>query len=340
VSSSRRRVGVALLLDRPVADAVDGLRRAVGDPSLGRVAAHLTLVPPVNVGAGQLAGALAAVRAAAAAQPGPLLLTLGPPATFLPANPVLYLDVGGDLDALRRLREAVFVPPLQRTLTWPWVPHVTLAESASESRIAAAVAALDRFAVMTSVECVTILEERRGRVWTPLADAALGPPAVIGRGGLAVEITRGRVLDPEVRAMFEAARLAVPGRESTEPELTRGELGGPESPALELTGRASTGADATLPRRSAAGPPIVLSARREGKVAGAGVAWRSDGGGQVAVIVAPAIRRQGVGGMVLAHLEAAVRAAEWECPVLYAHGPAGFYQARSRWSVPVGSTRT
>ena len=165
MSASRRRLGVALLLDPPVADAVDGLRRAVGDPSISRVAAHLTLVPPVNVGAGQLASALAALRAAAARQAGPLQLTLGPPATFLPDNPVLYLDVGGDLDALRALRDRRVRPPLQRTLTWPWVPHVTLAETASEARIAAALAALDRFAVVTTVECVTILEERPGRVW-------------------------------------------------------------------------------------------------------------------------------------------------------------------------------
>jgi 2'-5' RNA ligase/GNAT superfamily N-acetyltransferase len=314
VSGSRHRLGVALLLDPPVDDAVDGLRRALGDPSIGRVAAHLTLVPPVNVGAGQLPAALAAVRAAAAGQAGPLELTLGPPATFLPTNPVLYLDVGGDLDALRRLRDAVFVPPLRRALSWPWVPHVTLADSASEARIAAALAALDRFAVVTSVACVTVLEEHRGRVWRPLADAALGPPAVIGRGGLAVEITRGRVPDPEVHHLIKAAAA---------------------DPGSALTARAEAG-----PWWHPVGPPIVLSARREGQVAGAGVAWRSDAGGQVAVTVAPGARRQGIGGMVLAHLEAAVRAAEWECPVLHAHGPAAFYQARSRWSVPGGPLRT
>jgi hypothetical protein len=209
------------------------------------------------------------------------------------------------------------------------VPHVTLADTASEARIDAALAALDRFAMVTSVECITILEERRGRVWRPLADAALAPPAVIGRGGLAVEITRGRIVDPETHALFDAVGGVAPGlavmwpetdQESTEPELF-----GPES---------------TRPGWQPAGLPIVLSARREGQVVGAGVAWRSDAGGQVAVIVGPGTRRQGIGGMVLAHLEAAVRAAEWECPVLHAHGPAGFYQARSGWSVPVGSTRT
>jgi 2'-5' RNA ligase len=310
MSASRRRLGVALLFEPPVAAAVDGLRRALGDPSIGRVAAHLTLVPPVNVRADQLPSALAALRAAAARQAGPLQLTLGPPATFLPDNPVLYLDVGGDLDALRALRAAVFVPPLLRTLSWPWVPHVTLAETASEARIAAALTALDRFAVVATVEGVTLLEEGPGRVWQPLADAALGPPAVIGRGGLAVEITRGRLLDPEVEGLLAAV-------------------------AADITAAQFTGPGPRPGHR-----PIVLSARREGQVVGVGRAWSSDAGGQVAVLVAPATRGQGIGGMVLTQLEAAVRAAEWECPVLHAHGPPGFYRARSRWSVPVPPTRT
>jgi 2'-5' RNA ligase len=310
MSASRRRLGAALLFESPVAEAVDGLRRALGDPSIGRVAPHLTLVPPVNVRADQFPSALAALRAAAARQRGPLQLTLGPPATFLPDNPVLYLDVGGDLDALRALRAAVSVPPLQRTMSWPWVPHVTLADTASEVRIAAALTALDRFAVVTTVEGVTLLEEHRGRVWQPLADAVLGPPAVIGRGGLAVEITRGRVLDPEAWHLLETA-----------------------------------GAGGTAPQSIGPGPrpghrPMVLTARREGQVVGVGLAWRSDAGGQVVVFVAPATRRQGIGGIVLTQLEAAVRAAEWECPVLHAHGPPGFYRARSRWSVPVAPTRT
>jgi 2'-5' RNA ligase len=312
VVSTRRRLGVALLLDPPVADAVDGLRRAVGDPSLGRVGPHVTLVPPINVRADQLGAALEAVRAAAAAQAGPLTLTLGPPATFLPDNPVLYLEVGGDLEALRDLRDAVFVAPLARSLTWPWIPHVTLADTADEDRIVAAVAALDRFTAVARVEHIVLLHEMPGRIWVPLADAALGPRVVVGRGGLALEITRGRTLDPEVLQMI-------------------GDAGAP--PDRGEGGAAPTG-----------GPsfPLVLSGRRERQIAGVAAAWRADDGGHVAVLVRPGARGQGIGGILLAQLEAAVRVAGWECPVLHADGPAGFYQARSGWAVPsrTAPTRT
>ena len=61
-------LGVALVLDAPVACEVQGLRRALGDGSLQRIAPHLTLVPPVNVRAGGLDEALAVLRTAASAR--------------------------------------------------------------------------------------------------------------------------------------------------------------------------------------------------------------------------------------------------------------------------------
>ena len=50
---------------------------------------------------------------------------------------------------------------------------------------------------------VVLLEERERR-WHPLADACLGPPAVVGRGGLELEIIEGRMLGPDVLAMAES----------------------------------------------------------------------------------------------------------------------------------------
>jgi 2'-5' RNA ligase len=198
----RLRLGVALLVPPPHDAAVDALRRAVGDPALDRIPAHLTLVPPVNVRADRLDDALAVLRAAAGLV-GAFAVRLGPPATFLPVNPVLYLPVVGtpddaDVATLHRLRDAVFTDPLARPLTWPFVPHVTLADEAAPERIAAAQAALTDFRLEFTVTRVHLLREGTDRRWEPVADAELGPPAVIGRGGLELELTRAQQPDPSL----------------------------------------------------------------------------------------------------------------------------------------------
>jgi 2'-5' RNA ligase len=88
----KRRLGVVLLVPPPWAAEIDGLRRALGDGALGRIAPHLTLVPPVNVREEDVPAALAVLRSAAAEVDGPsLVVRLGPAATFSPENPVVYL---------------------------------------------------------------------------------------------------------------------------------------------------------------------------------------------------------------------------------------------------------
>src|ERR687898_2584630 len=167
----RRRLGVALVLPEPVATEIDGLRRALGDGSLGRIPAHLTLVPPVNVAVDDVPAALD-VLSSAASQTRPLDLRLGPPTTFHPVTPVVYLGVDGDVTALHALRDRVFHPPLERRLTRPFVPHVTLADEIDPVRIPGAVAALADYVVDVRFEAVHLLEEGRGRVWRPIADAS------------------------------------------------------------------------------------------------------------------------------------------------------------------------
>jgi 2'-5' RNA ligase len=204
----RVRLGVALLVPAPLDSEVDGMRRALGDGTLGRMPAHLTLVPPVNVREDRLGEALAVLRRAAAAT-RPFTITLGPPATFLPDSPTVYLSVAGDVQALR---DRVFVDPLARPLTWPFVPHVTLADEADPDRIAAALHALAGYTVDVAFDRVHLLREGPGRVWTPIADAAFAPPAVIGRGGLPVEITVTQTVDPQARALAGAEPLVVTAR--------------------------------------------------------------------------------------------------------------------------------
>ena len=166
----KARLGVALLIPSPFDREVDALRRALGDPALGRIPAHLTLVPPVNVA--EVKEATAVLRRAAAPA-RPIRLELGPIATFLPDNPVLYLSVHGELDDLHALRDRVFKPPLERELTWPFVPHVTIADESTPARIEAALVAMADYRAEITFDAVTLLQEGPGRVWTPIAAVPL-----------------------------------------------------------------------------------------------------------------------------------------------------------------------
>lgn len=165
-----RRLGVVLLLPPPVTTEVDGLRRALGDGALGRIPPHLTLVPPVNVAAGAMADAVVVLREAAKAT-RPLDLRLGPATTFDPVTPVVYLQVAGEVEALRALRDRVFTPPLSRSLTHSFVPHVTVADDMDPDRIPAAVAALADYVADVRIDALHLLEQGRGRVWRPIAEA-------------------------------------------------------------------------------------------------------------------------------------------------------------------------
>src|SRR5690606_33842453 len=98
----RLRLGVAVPVPSPVAAEVDVLRRACGAADVERIPAHCTLVPPVNVREDRLDDAVDVLRAAAAAT-RPFDVTLGPPGSFLPTNPVLYLALSEGADAVRRL---------------------------------------------------------------------------------------------------------------------------------------------------------------------------------------------------------------------------------------------
>jgi 2'-5' RNA ligase len=207
---ARQRLGVVLLVPQPLATEIDGVRRALGDGALGRIAPHITLVPPVNVAERDLPKAFSLVRTAATAV-APLDLRVGPVRTFAPVNPVAYLEIGGEpqvLDALERLRSACLEGPLHRTSDHEFVPHVTVADDLVPERLDVAAALLRDFSAEVTIDHVHVLAELPGRIWRPVADAPLGErPAVVGRGGLPLELSVSGRPDAESAALlsFEEA---------------------------------------------------------------------------------------------------------------------------------------
>lgn len=301
----RRRVGVVLVVPQPIASEIDGLRRALDDGSLGRIPAHLTLVPPVNVREDEVPDALRVLRDAAATT-SPFTVELGPPATFSPVNPVVYLAVDGDgRDEVVRLRDAVFRPPLERSLTWPFEPHITIAdEVASADRIAAALSSLRDYTVDVTFDRIAMLEQGESRVWRPIAEVPFERPSVVGRGGgLEITLDRSTMLDDEA----ERWTLSEWATYSTT------EYGFPEEDV-----------------------PFAIAARRDGAVVGTATGALSQDDAYLArLIVSSSERGTGVGSRLLAATESL--AAERGCRRLtlrtQAEGSARrFYEARG-WKV-------
>lgn len=299
----KRRLGVVLLIPPPWSHEIDGLRRAFGDGSLGRIPAHITLVPPVNVREDAVADALSVLRRAAAAT-RPFGVDLGPPATFLPVNPVAYLAVDGDgADEVHRLRDAVFRGPFERDLTWPFVPHATLADEADPDRIRAALGALRDYEVRVTFDRVHVLEQGDSRMWRAIADAPFSAPAVIGRGGLELELATSANLDTDASRWTDTAWAAD----------AMAEYGTVEDDA-----------------------PFAIATRRNGVVVGtAAGTTRSDGAYLATLIVDAAERGTGVGSHLLAAVESL--AAERGCTRVTLRTQAGgaarpFYEARG-WKV-------
>ena len=301
----KRRLGVALLIPPPLDAEVDGLRRALGDGALGRIPSHLTLVPPVNVREDDVPDALRLLRDAAS-RTSPFVVRVGPPATFSPVNPVVYLAVdGAGRDDVVRLRDAVFRPPLERTLTWSFEPHVTVAdEVASTERITAALSSLRDYTVEVRFDRVALLEQGERRIWRPIAEVPFERPSIVGRGGgMEVTLDRSTMLDDEAERWTLAEWAA----------YSEAEYGIAEEDE-----------------------PFAIAARRGGAVVGTATgALRKHDAYLARLIVASTERGTGVGSHLLASTESL--AAERGCPRLtlrtQADGPARrFYEARG-WRV-------
>lgn len=137
-----------------------------------RIPVHITVVAPVAVDGDDLDEAVAVVRAAAAAEEGSVAVTLGPPRTFLPVNPVVYLAVDGDLEAIARLHDACRAGPLERADEYDFTPHVTLLNGGADDDLRAGETSMRNYRAHVRFSGLTVMEQGEDdKVWRPIADA-------------------------------------------------------------------------------------------------------------------------------------------------------------------------
>ena len=216
---------MALLPPRPLAARIDALRTALGDPRLGDLPAHLTLVPPIDLAAERSAALPALLRSVAAAERG-FTIGVGPATTFAPRTMTLHLGVDGDVAALATLRDSLRRAPLDRPDEHEFVPHVTLLQRASAEAVRAGVELLHEPLGEWTVTSVHLLERLRldtGPIWHPVAEEPLGGPDVVGRGGVELHLRPIRVVEPAVAELVGAGSAGEAGDRPWAPPLPSGE---------------------------------------------------------------------------------------------------------------------
>ncbi len=133
----RLTIGVVLDLPEPHATVVQRWRTRSGDVQAGRIAPHITLIPPTRIDAAQ-ADSVVAHLGAVAGQTGAFTLNLAGTDSFRPVSQVAFVrvaDGAGGAEQCVALEESLRTGPLGAPREYPFRPHVTVAHDVDDATL-------------------------------------------------------------------------------------------------------------------------------------------------------------------------------------------------------------
>lgn len=166
-------IGVSIAVPEPHGSLLRDKRAAFGDPMAQTVPSHVTLVPPVEVEDADLPGLDAALEQAAAELP-PFTMRLRGTGTFRPVSPVVFVAVSEGISYTEllagRVRDRIDAPEP----SFPFHPHVTVAQNLDDAALDRAFDDLSDFrATFTVTEFALYLHEDEVG-WVPRRTYPLG----------------------------------------------------------------------------------------------------------------------------------------------------------------------
>jgi 2'-5' RNA ligase len=159
-------IGVAVEVPRPWAQQLQDARERFGDPLARAIPAHLTLLPPTAVERPRLGDVVDHLEGVARSL-APFELVLAGTDTFRPVSPVVFVRVQEGGAACDHLQRAVRSGPLDRELTFPFHPHVTVAHHLDDDALDRAAKELADFASAFDVTGFVLYEHGTDGVWRP-----------------------------------------------------------------------------------------------------------------------------------------------------------------------------
>lgn len=167
-----RRLGVAVELPEPHATVLADVRRATGDRLADQMPPHITLVPPVTV-TGTLTD-VEAVLSAAAERAAPFEVHLRGTGSFRPVSDVVFVTVAAGIGGLEQLADSMRVPPLDPPRSFPYHPHVTIAQEVDGAVLDQVFEAWSGFECRFTVDSFRLYEFDAARLrWETVTDHPL-----------------------------------------------------------------------------------------------------------------------------------------------------------------------
>jgi 2'-5' RNA ligase len=127
-------LGVAIAIPEPHATVLTTWRRRAGDPQAGLIWPHVTLLPPTPISTADLAN-IDKHLSEAAASTDPFTMHLVATGTFRPISPVVFIQVARGVSDCELLEKTIRQGPLHRELSFPYHPHVTVAQDVSDEML-------------------------------------------------------------------------------------------------------------------------------------------------------------------------------------------------------------
>jgi 2'-5' RNA ligase len=168
-----REFGVAFGLPEPYTSELQGWRKRMGDPNADGIPPHVTLLPPTSLDEEVLPDVEEHLRKVAEGE-RPFRMHLRGGATFRPVSPVVFVPLVEGIADCERVEGKVRSGPLDRALTFPYHPHVTVAHDLGDEVLDRAFAALSDYDAEFEVWGFTLFEQDREGVWRPQRDFPFG----------------------------------------------------------------------------------------------------------------------------------------------------------------------
>ncbi|MFF8030410.1 MULTISPECIES: 2'-5' RNA ligase family protein [unclassified Streptomyces] len=177
-------IGVSIAVPEPHGSRLQQLRAGFGDAAAHGIPTHVTLLPPTQVDAADLAAVEAHLdEVAAAGRPFPMRLS--GTGTFRPLSPVVFVRIVEGDEACARLQQHVrdASGPLARELQFPYHPHVTVAHGIEEAAMDRAFEELAGYEAEWPCTGFALYEQGADGVWRKLREFPFGTVVVPPQGG-------------------------------------------------------------------------------------------------------------------------------------------------------------